>query len=289
MRANVPKYEMRSAASLDEALALLADEPGAWTVFAGGTDLMVLFAAGTLLPGRYLNIRALPELRGIEETSEHVVVGALATYTDVRRSDALSRLFPSLGRAASLTGGIAIQNRGTLGGNVANGSPAADTPPALVAYAAEVELVSASGSRWVPYDEYHTGYKQSVRRPDELIARIRLPRPAEGTRHYYRKVGTRGAQAISKVVLAAVARVEGETVAEVRVGVGSVAPTVVRCRGVEAALVDWPIDRDALFAARNALEADVAPIDDIRSSAAYRLRVAGNLLGEFLGMMKDDG
>jgi CO/xanthine dehydrogenase FAD-binding subunit len=282
MRANTPKYEMRSAASLEEAIAVLADAPGEWTPFAGGTDLMVLFTAGMLPPGRYLDINRLRELRGVEETADHVVVGALTTYTDVRRSGALSRYFPSMGRAASLTGGVAIQNRGTMGGNIANGSPAADTPPALIAYDVEIELVSTSGSRWVPYDTYHTGYKQSVRRPDELIGRIRLPLPADGTKHYYRKVGTRGAQAISKVVVAGILRVENGAVAEVRVGVGSVAPTVVRCRGVEAALVGQPLDSESIAAARRALESDVAPIDDIRSSADYRLRVAGNVLGEFL-------
>jgi CO/xanthine dehydrogenase FAD-binding subunit len=290
MRAYVPKYEMHSAASLDEALAALADAPGEWTLFAGGTDLMVLFTAGALPPGRYLDIHRLRELRGVEQTSEHVVVGALTTYTDVRRSEALSRHFPSMGRAAGLTGGIAIQNRGTIGGNIANGSPAADTPPALIAYGAEVELVSTSGSRWVSYDTYHTGYKQSVRRPDELIARIRLPLPADGTRHYYRKVGTRSAQAISKIVLAGVARVDNGLLADVRVGVGSVAPTVVRCRGVETALVGRSLDSESIAAARRALESDVAPIDDIRSSAVYRLRVAGNVLEEFLGeRMKDEG
>jgi CO/xanthine dehydrogenase FAD-binding subunit len=287
MRAFVPKYEMRSAASLEEALAVLADAPGEWVPFAGGTDLMVAFTAGALPPGRYLDIRRLRELRGVEQASEHVVVGALTTYTDVRRSEALSRHFPGMGRAAGLTGGVAIQNRGTLGGNIANGSPAADTPPALIAYGAEVELASAAGSRWVPYDSYHTGYKQSVRRPDELIARIRLSLPADGTRHYYRKVGTRGAQAISKVVVAGIVRVEASAVAEVRVGVGSVAPTVVRCRGVEAALVGRPLDPESIAAARRALESDIAPIDDIRSSATYRLRVAGNVLEEFLRQQAD--
>jgi len=282
MRAFVSDYEMRAAASLDEALALMAASPGEWTPFAGGTDLMVAFAAGLLPPGRYLSLLGLGELSGIEETADHVVVGALTTYTDIRRSDVLSRLFPNLGRAARLTGGVAIQNRGTVGGNIANGSPAADTPPALLAYGAEVELLSSSGARWVGYDGYHTGYKTSVRRSDELIGRIRFAQPNGDTIHYYRKVGTRGAQAISKVVLAGTARVVDGVIAELRIGVGSVAPTVVRCRAVESSLTGRRLGADALDAARTALASDVAPIDDVRSTSAYRLRVAENLLAEFL-------
>src|SRR5919112_370637 len=156
---------------------------------------------------------------------------------DVWRGEPLSRLFPMLGQAARETGGIAIQNRGTVGGNIANASPAADTPPALLAYGAEVELVSADGTRSVDYTEFHTGYRQTVMRADELIARVRVRRPRAGARHFYRKVGTRRAQAISKVCFAALAEVgEGGAINEVRIALGSVAPTVVRCRETEGLL-----------------------------------------------------
>ena len=186
MRAYLPSYELVVPRTLDEALALLRDQPGVWRPFAGGTDLMVLLEAGRLEHRKFFSIRHLAELCGIDESDGRVRIGALTSYTDVRRSEVLGRHFPMLGQAARETGGIAIQNRGTVGGNIANASPAADTPPALLAYGAEVELVSAAGTRRVAYAEFHTGYKRTIMRDDELIAGVLLPRTAEGARHFYR-------------------------------------------------------------------------------------------------------
>ena len=282
MRAYLPAYEMTVPRTLGEALGLLREGAGVWRPFAGGTDLMVLLEAGKLEHRRFFSIRHLSELRGVSEVDGVVRVGALTTYTDVRRSELLGRLFPMLGQAARETGGIAIQNRGTVGGNIANASPAADTPPALLAYDAEVELVSADGVRRVPYAEFHTGYKQTVMRADELIAAVLLPKLREGARHFYRKVGTRRAQAISKVCFAALAEVEGESLTEVRVALGSVAPVVLRCRRTEEVLRGRMPDEEALRAAVEEIGREVTPIDDVRSTARYRTRVAQNLLREFL-------
>lgn len=282
MRAYLPSYELIVPRTLGEALALLRDEPGVWRPFAGGTDLMVLLEAGKLEHRKFFSIRHLKELRGVVESGEEVTVGALTTYTDVRKSPLLAREFPMLVRAARETGGIAIQNRGTVGGNIANASPAADTPPALIAYDAEVELVSSEGSRRVSYSEFHTGYKQTVMRADELIARVRLRRPGEGARHFYRKVGTRRAQAISKVCVAALAGMDGGVVSEIRVALGSVAPTVLRCKRTETALRGRALNDEVLKDALEELAREVAPIDDIRSTARYRTRVAQNVLAEFL-------
>lgn len=282
MRAYLPSYEMVVPRTLDEALALLREGPDVWRPFAGGTDLMVLLEAGRLEHRRFFSIRHLKELRGVAESDGVVRVGALTTYTDVRRSELLSRFFPMLGQAARETGGLAIQNRGTVGGNIANASPAADTPPALLVYGAEVELVSAGGTRRVPYAEFHTGYKQTVMRADELIAAVILPKPPEGAQQFYRKVGTRRAQAISKVCFAALAEVEGESLKEVRVALGSVAPVVLRCRRTEALLRGGWLDGDLMRAALEEIGREVTPIDDIRSTARYRTRVAQNLLREFL-------
>ncbi|MGH9945072.1 MAG: FAD binding domain-containing protein, partial [Pyrinomonadaceae bacterium] len=237
MRALVPTYELRAPKSLAAALDLLHAEPGVWQSFAGGTDLMVLFEAGRLAHRRFLSVWRLRELKGIEVTPQYVTLGALTTYTEVQRDEMLRREFPNLCDAARETGGVAIQNRGTLGGNICNASPAADSPPALLAYDAEVELVSASGARWTKYDEFHTGYKQTSMRADELLSRIRLPRVKVERRHYYRKVGTRKAQAISKTCMAGAFELDsGDRVSNVRIILGSVAPTVVRCRGTEALL-----------------------------------------------------
>jgi CO/xanthine dehydrogenase FAD-binding subunit len=277
---------MRTPATLAETLATLAREPGIWRPFAGGTDLMVLLEAGKLTHRRFLNIWKLPELRSIAVAEDSVTLGALATYTEIQNHAVLGAEFPLLCRAASETGSIATQNRGTLGGNIANASPAADSPPALVVYDASLELVSAAGSRWVPYDGFHTGYKQMLLRPDELIARIRLPRDKKDWMQHYAKVGTRRAQAISKVCLAAAVRIEAKTIRDARIAFGSVAPTVVRAKAAEAVLRDHQLDPSVIAAARAALERDIAPIDDIRSTARYRLRVAQNLLSEFLTSLR---
>jgi CO/xanthine dehydrogenase FAD-binding subunit len=287
MRAYLPAYEMETPRNFAAALERLASEPGVWKPFAGGTDLMVLLEAGKLPHDRFVNIWRLPELRGIAETPEHVTLGALTTYTEVQRNPTLAREFPLLCRAAAETGGIATQNRGTLGGNIANASPAADSPPALLVYDAELELVSARGARWLPYHGFHSGYKTMNMRPEEIISRIRLPRARDGWKQYYRKVGTRKAQAISKVCFAGAAHMENGAVRDVRIAVGSVAPTVVRCVKTETLLRGQRIDAAVIRAAREELAREIAPIDDMRSSARYRLRVAQNLLEEFLGGLSD--
>ncbi|HSD46049.1 MAG TPA: xanthine dehydrogenase family protein subunit M [Pyrinomonadaceae bacterium] len=282
MRAYVPGYQLQTPASLADALALIGNEPGVWKPFAGGTDLMVLLEAGRLPHRNYVNIWPLRELRGINVSDTHVTLGALTTYTEVQAHDVLRSEFPMLCQAASETGGLAIQNRGTLGGNIVNASPAADSPPALLAYDAEIELVSNRGARWLPYDHFHLGYKQMDMRPDELLTRIRLPRTTAGLTHYYRKVGTRKAQAISKVCLAAAGRVENGVMNDVRIVLGSVAPIVLRCKQTEEAVRGNAVTDDTVNQARETLMREITPIDDVRSTASYRLRVAANLLVDFL-------
>jgi CO/xanthine dehydrogenase FAD-binding subunit len=282
MRGYVPTYRLVSSRTLSEVLTRLASEPGFWRPFAGGTDLMVLLEAGRLPHQNYLNIWNLAELRGIEVSPEHVTLGALTTYTDVQANAVLREEFPMLCQAASETGGLAIQNRGTLGGNIANASPAADSPPALLAYDAELELASVGGVRWVPYAGFHTGYKQMMMRADELLTRIRLPRAGTGRNHYYRKVGTRKAQAISKVCFAATARLGEAKVDDVRIVLGSVAPVPLRCVKTEDALRGIELNRNSIEQAQAVLADEIVPIDDIRSTRDYRLKVSLNLLQDFL-------
>ena len=286
MRASVPDYRLTTPASLADALNLLNNEPGVWKPFAGGTDLMVLLEAGKLDHRDYINIWSLTELRGINVDDSHVTLGALTTYTDVQTNPILRGEFPMLCQAASETGGLAIQNRGTLGGNIINASPAADSPPALLAYDAEIELVSTRGSRWLPYQGFHSGYKQMHIAPDELLARIRLPRNTAGLTHYYRKVGTRKAQAISKVCFAAVGSLIDDRISEIRIVLGSVAPIVVRCLQTENALRGQNIGEETITSACASLSHEISPIDDIRSTANYRLQVAKNLLADFLTTLR---
>lgn len=280
-------YDFRVPSTLDEALRLRAE---GWRPFAGGTDLMVSLNAGHLAAGRYFSIWHLRELRGIDVRDGAVVVGALTTYADILRHPVMQTEFPNLVGAARETGAEAIQNRGTLGGNIANASPAADSPPALLSYEAELELVSVSGRRRVAYDGFHTGYKEMEMRSDEIVAAVHLPRVSVARVHYYRKVGTRRAQAISKVVMACAAVRENGShqsscasgVRRLTIALGSVAPTVVRCHCAEAVLREAPWTEETLARARDALRNDIAPIDDIRSTARYRLRVSENLLDEFV-------
>lgn len=285
MRAYLPSYQFVSPNSINDALNLLSREPGAWHPFAGGTDLMVLLEAGKLSHKNYLNIWNLDELRGIEVNDEAVTLGALTTYTDVQSHRVLREEFPMLCQAAAETGGLAIQNRGTLGGNIVNASPAADSPPALLAYDAELELTSINGTRRVPYHTFHTGYKQSVRRADELLTRIRLPRHTNGLYQYYRKVGTRKAQAISKVCLAATARVSDRVIEDIKIAFGSVAPVPLRCLRTEEMLRRARLDQQLVDRAKIELAREIVPIDDIRSTKNYRLKVSINLLEDFLSQL----
>jgi len=266
--------------SLSEALTIIASDSCTWKPFAGGTDLMVLLEAGKLPHQNYLNIWKLPELRGIEVTDTFVSLGALTTYTEVQNHEILRKEFPMLCQAAKETGGIAIQNRGTLGGNIVNASPAADSPPALLAYDAELELVSKHGERRIPYFKFHSGYKQMDIRPDELLRTIRLPRAANRLTHYYRKVGTRKAQAISKVCFAAVGSMTDGKIETVRIALGSIAPIPLRCVQTENALRNQTID--SIAAARAIFASEISPIDDLRSTRDYRLRVSLNLLEHFI-------
>ena len=281
MKANPAEYELVSPGSLDAALALMNGEPGVWMPIAGGTELMVQFAAGRLAQRRLVNVAGLAELSGISVGPDEISIGAGVTYTQIRGHSDVAGELPLLAQAAGWTGSIANQNRGTLGGNLVNGSPAADSPPALLAYNAELSLISVRGVRRVAYAEFHTGYKRTLLAPDELVLAVHLPRVSY-THQYIRKVGPRNAQAISKVALAGVITLTGGIVTTVRVGLASVSHSPFRCRNVEAALLDAPLDEAAIARAKAALRGEIAPIDDIRSTGRYRMQVAENLLGEFL-------
>lgn len=247
---------------------MLRDEEGV-VPLAGATDLYVGLNFGTLEPRRFVNLWGLGPLRRIVMRGDTLSIGALATYTAMIHSRQVQRRLPMLAQAAREVGGMQIQNRGTLGGNIANASPAGDTLPVLAAVDATVVLRSASEERRVPFAGFYTGYRESRRQPDELITAVEIG-PVEGTQ-WFRKVGTRAAQAISKVVMAAV---RGPAP---RIALGSVAPTVIRLPRTERALGEGAgIETAAAIA-----ESEIQPIDDVRSTAGYRRRVVANLLRRF--------
>jgi OHCU decarboxylase len=288
MRSNPSDYEMAAPASLHAIVSLLANEPGVWVPIAGGTDVMVQYAAGKLPARKLVSIWNLPELRSIEVTPGEIRIGAGCTYTDLCRHDVVGREFPLLHSAARWTGGVANQNRGTIGGNVVNASPAADSLPALLVYDAELILVSVRGERRLPYVSFHTGYKQTLLAPDELVQTVCLPRRFARYFSHARKVGARNAQAISKVCIAALGRLSDGIVEDVRIALGSVAPVPLRLTDTERAVRGKVIDAGLLLLARNAVGAEIRPIDDIRSTARYRAAVAGNLVAEFLNRLNSE-
>jgi CO/xanthine dehydrogenase FAD-binding subunit len=275
VRGDVAELELVPARTLAEACARVGE---GYRPLAGGTDVMVLLAAGKLGHRRWVDLWGIKELRFVRVSEEAFELGALTTYTDVRRHSLLAQELPMLAQAASETGGIAIQNRGTLGGNLGNASPAADSPPALLAYGARVVLASSRGTRVVPYESFHTAYRRTAAADDEIVASVVVPRVAGARVHFYRKVGPRRAQAISKVCVAACGVTEAGRVVDVKIGLGGVAPVPVRAVATERAIVAGrPVD-----SVRDALTQEIAPIDDGRSTADYRRRVAGNLLGAWL-------
>jgi len=293
MRSDPADYELIAPGSLQAVVSVLADEPGKWLPIAGGTDVMVQYAAGKLPARKLISIWNLPELRAIEILPEEIRIGAGCSYTELREHNVIAREFPLLGSAARSTGGIANQNRGTLGGNIVNASPAADSLPALMAYEAELILVSRRGERRVPYLDFHTDYKKMKLAPDELIRAICLGRRFSNYLHYARKVGARDAQAISKVCVAALGRlkggVAGTVIDDVRIALGSVAPVPLRLTEVERIAKGKPVEPELVQLARKMTSAAIQPIDDIRSTARYRSAVAGNLVAEFLEQLRGSG
>ncbi len=280
MRGNYHQFQMHTVDSLDEALRYMKSQE--YKPIAGGTDVMVVFSAGKLSKSKYLNIWGIEELKKIKVSKEFVEIGALVTYDQIRENKILQKEFPNLVQAASETGAIAIQNRGTIGGNIANASPAADSPPALLTYDADVVLRSLTRTREVPYSSFHLDYKKMQMNVDELIVLVRLPRKTKGLQHFYRKIGTRKAQSISKVCLSAVMKKKSGKISHIRLGWGSIAAMPIRTKKIEEFLVGKNLTEKNIQNAAELLAKEIRPIDDIRSTGKYRMKVAQNALIQFL-------
>ncbi len=270
MRSATTSLALLRPRSMDEALRLLRDDPPLVPI-AGCTDIYVGLNFGTVRDMRFLDLWGLEPLRQIEMRGDMLSIGAVATYTQILKSTLVRQRLPILASAAREIGGPQIQNRGTLGGNIANGSPAGDTLPVLAVADAVIVLRSEGDERRIPMERFYTGYRTSVRRPDELIVAVEIP-PIDGTQ-WFRKVGTRAAQAISKIVMA------GVRASAPRIALGSVAATVIRLPRTEASLASGA----SLDEAARVMGEEITPIDDVRSTAAYRRQVATNLLRRFWG------
>jgi CO/xanthine dehydrogenase FAD-binding subunit len=276
-------YALLAAAaggSRDESTSLA--DPPQLTPLAGGTDVMVRITGEIGEPPiRLLDLWRLDELRGITPDGEAITLGALTTYTDIRRSAACREHLPALVEAAATIGAAQIQNRGTLGGNIANASPAGDTLPVLLALDAQIDVGGSRGERTIPAADFWVAYRRTALAPDELILRVRIP-VAGGREARFRKIGTRRAQAISKVVMALAWRerdgASGRAWSDVRLALGSVADRPIRAGATEAVLEGASPTPETADAAAAALAAEIAPIDDVRSTADYRRAVAARVL-----------
>ena len=284
MRGAASSMIVRRPSTPREALRRFADEPAALPL-AGGTDLMVTWNMGSLNGRTILDLSRLDRWKTIASQKTAATIGALATHTAIQRHAIVRRHFPLLVQSCATVGGVQIQNRGTIGGNIANASPAGDTFPALAVYEADIIVSSSGGSRTAPFDSMFAGPKQTTLTAGELVEAVVLGRPERPPDvQLFRKVGTRAAQAISKVVVAGVMWVDGAgRVEDVRFAVGSVAPTVRRLRAAEAFLRGQTLTPDVIAHAVTLVPRDVSPIDDIRSTAEYRLLVTTRLFENFLG------
>lgn len=282
------RTEVFSPHSLEAAVQLLAEVKEPVRILAGGTDLMVEVETGrSELPGLVLDISRIRDLRFVDEGDEGAIhIGPLVTFADVRRSALLREKAPALWQAAGLVGGEQIRNAATLGGNIMNASPAADGIPPLLAAETHVVLTSSEGSRRIPLFSFFKGYRTTVAKPEELLTEIVLQPLAEGAHAYFRKVAPRRAQAISKVVFAGRIHVARDGAAAVlktaRLGIGAVAPHALRLFETERLLGAQVLTPRLIEDAVRTLRSEIAPIDDVRSTADYRRAVAGNMLRAFL-------
>src|SRR5262245_2401860 len=259
-----------SPTKLEEVYELLAESGRRAKIIAGGTDLMVALNAGALDTEEFIDIWRLNELRGIDDEGETVRIGALTTYTQLIKSPLIQLSAPALVEASRTVGAVQIQNRGTIGGNIVNASPAGDSLPALAAFDAEVEIGNVRGVRRIAFNNFYTGYRQTVMEPDEILLAVRMRKLKANERSFFFKVGTRRAQAISKIVMAVKVGMTGAVINFISVALGSVAPTVIRARQTELLLTGALLDATIIEQARIMISRENAPITDLRSTEHHR-------------------
>jgi CO/xanthine dehydrogenase FAD-binding subunit len=271
--------------SLDEAYELLAERGRLAKIIAGGTDLMVALNARSLDAEEFIDIWRLNELRGIDDEGETIRIGTLTNYTQLIKSPLIQLSAPALVEASRTIGAIQIQNRGTIGGNIVNASPAGDSLPVLAAFDAEVELGSVRGVRSVSFNNFYTGYRQTVMEPDEILLAVRLRKQKPNERSFFFKVGTRRAQAISKIVMAVKLGITGAVIDSIGIALGSVAPTVMRAHQTESLLTNATLDATIIEQARKTISQEITPITDVRSTEHYRRIVTGNAIARVLSRL----
>lgn len=256
--------------TLEQAVGLLKQYGAGARLLAGGTDLMVLYNRHKVAVDHLINLQAVPGLSGIVN-GDGIRIGAMTTHRKIELSELLREQATALPEASRTVGGVQIRNLGTLGGNLCNASPAADTVPALLALNAEVVLTGPEGERQLPLDQFVLGPRRTALQPGEILTAVWLPSPAPRTGSAFLKAGRRKAMEISLVCVAAAVTLAADgTCAEVRIGLGAVAPKGIRAAAAEAVLRGKPLTEENLRAAGRAAAAECSPISDVRGSAEYR-------------------
>ena len=249
-----------------------------YPIIAGGTDLVAQWKVGVGRPAGVISVCGISGLKKIAAQDHLIKIGSIATHTDIIGSEIVQKYLPALVQACKTIGSVQIQNRGTIGGNVMNASPAGDTLPVLLAYETDVELAGIKGKRRVPFDKFYTGYRKTVVGAGEIITKFVIKKPVAGEYAEFIKIGTRQAQAISKVCACFRYNPRGRSM----IAFGSVAPTPIRCPKTEAFLAGRKLDKETIESAAKLVQEEIAPIDDIRSDASYRRHICGILLKRFL-------
>lgn len=275
-------FVYEKTASLPEAIALYTMYAGRHPILAGGTDLIVQWRSKLISPEGFIDISAVDDLKKIDEKDDSIEIGALCTHAQIAAHGLVAKYVPVLADACRTIGAVQIQNRGTIGGNIMNASPAGDTLPVLAACDAKLVAQNLKAVRMIPTSQFYTGYRKTALASDELLTKIEFKKFEKDEVAAFYKMGTRRAQAISKVVMCCLAAIDHGGIKNITIAIGSVAPTVVRARGTETLLKGRAISPALIDHARRSLEDEVHPIDDIRSTAAYRKFVCGGLIARFL-------
>lgn len=269
--------------NLAETLKLVGRHPD-YEILAGGTDICVRMNSGILKPAGLINIWGLSELKGIKEDGNFIEIGALATHSEIINSNLINKYLPALSDACMTIGAVQIQNRGTIGGNVMNASPAGDTLPVLLAYDADVETANKESKRSIKFSEFYKGYRKTALKNDEIVLKFRIKKTGPCEKSAFIKIGTRKAQAISKVMgcFVVAGPRAGQKIKSIAIAFGSVAPIPIRTPETEKFLTGKMLTEKVIQKAVDLVKKEVTPIDDIRSTAEYRRHIAGVLLKRFL-------
>jgi len=277
----LPEFEYLAPKTVEEAIELLSKYGEEAKVLAGGTDLLVRMKQGVLRPKYLISINGIKELNYIEDRGDHVAIGAATKLRALEKSSLIKELFPALYEAVRSMAGVQIRNMGTIGGNLCNASPAADTAPPLLVFEAEVVIAGPNGRRVVPITQFFTGPGKTVMARNELLVEVRIPKPVKPTGSAFIKIA-RVAMDLAKVNIAVALRMNGKVVEDVKVALGSVAPTPMRAYKTEEFLKGKELTEDVMWEAAKIVRTEVKPITDIRSTAEYRREVSGVILVDAL-------